>query len=486
MDDKAVISGGSANDLELDDLETNNNSHEATADVMLNQEASPIGRPQPPQTPQQGDLSLVVQSIREVVSCCACFNSDFGMKECANGHLLCPICFLTLRQDDHPQCPTCRAVLYPDTKRALIAQKVLSELPDPCPACGQVMLHKDLVGHKLNDCPKRRVSCGLAPLGCAWCGCAEDYRSHYAECNVRQGLRENSLEESLDNVLSRFRRREQMLRETFTCFSAIFRHLEGYELQSVCVVLSVSRVTQGRLVFKSDQFHSSQSRWTVKLAVRFEDDLVEDLTAGEVGIPEDTDDRQTAGAGADNNEQMNSSHTPSDESTQLGNESPNSTLRPRRIFRFAGAHRTRPYPDWRHTRNGNSNTNNIAVSTTTTTTVTNTTSTTTNASDLKCSQPPFGTMTITVTKENSPGIGRKSFAFIPLQIEVPDTGAQLSIRPMMSTYRFVSRGERTGAFTLYPMRWRYLTNLSELKTCRLLNMEMVVARRLIDEQAEQA
>lgn len=213
------------------------------------------------------NLSVVLQSIREVISCCACFGFDFTMKECANGHLLCQTCFLTLRQDENPQCPTCRAVLYPDTRRALVAQKVLSELPDTCSLCNTMMLHKDLNGHKLNDCPKRRVACGLAPLGCFWCGKADEYRQHYADCFVKRGLMEHPLDENLDCILSRFRKREQALREIFQCFSSVFRHLEGHELQSFNVVLSSVRTDPDKVVFKSDQFHGNQSRWTLELAV---------------------------------------------------------------------------------------------------------------------------------------------------------------------------------------------------------------------------
>ncbi|KAH9278500.1 Cysteine and histidine-rich protein 1 -like protein [Echinococcus granulosus] len=469
-------------------MEMNNNSQEEVPtplDLTVNSSASTTTginaatSPTKIQPSQLNDLNHVIQSIREVISCCACFNSDFGMKECANGHLLCHTCFLTLRQDDHPQCPTCRAILYPDSRRALTAQKVLSELPDVCLECGQMMLHKDLVGHKLNTCPKRRVSCGLAPLGCTWCGSAEEYHGHYEDCGVRRCLQERPLEESLSNVLARFRRREQMLREMFTCFSAVFRHLEGFELQSVCVPLSLARVTPGRLVFKSDQFHGSQSRWTLKLIVRFDDEGAEEIstpTVSNVGDPiaSDTSEMQEVfETGVETVEQVNGLHDSTENTPSSQNEETNSSHRPRRIFRFMGTQRTRPYPDWRQTRNGSNSSNNPNGG---------------GGSENGCiqsDQSQFGEISFAITKESSPGIGRKNYAFIPLQIESAETGAQVSVRPMISMYRFASRGERTGAFSLYPMRWRYLTNLRELKACRLINMEMVIARKLVDEQAEQ-
>ncbi|CDI97923.1 cysteine and histidine rich protein 1 [Echinococcus multilocularis] len=469
-------------------MEMNNNSQEEVPtplDLTVNSSASTTTginaatSPTKIQPSQLNDLNHVIQSIREVISCCACFNSDFGMKECANGHLLCHTCFLTLRQDDHPQCPTCRAILYPDSRRALTAQKVLSELPDVCLECGQMMLHKDLVGHKLNTCPKRRVTCGLAPLGCTWCGGAEEYHSHYEDCEVRRCLQERPLEESLSNVLARFRRREQMLREMFTCFSAVFRHLEGFELQSVCVPLSLARVTPGRLVFKSDQFHGSQSRWRLKLIVRFDDEGAEEIstpTVSNVGDPiaSATSERQeVVETGVETVEQVNSLRDSTENTPSSQNEETNSSHRPRRIFRFTGTQRTRPYPDWRQTRNGSNSSNNPNEG---------------GGSENGCiqsDQSQFGEISFAITKENSPGIGRKNYAFIPLQIESAETGAQVSVRPMISMYRFASRGERTGAFSLYPMRWRYLTNLRELKACRLINMEMVIARKLVDEQAEQ-
>lgn len=435
---------------------------------------------------QQENLGLVLQSIREVISCCACFNSDFGMKECANGHLLCHTCFLTLRQDEHPQCPTCRAVLYPDTKKALIAQKVLSEMPDPCAACGQMMLFKDLTGHKLNECPKRRVACGLAPLGCMWCGSADEYRDHYVECEMKRSLRERPLEENLDNVLARFRRREQALRETFTCFSAVFRHLEGFELNSVSVALSLAREELGRLLFKSDQFHGSQSRWTLELVVTFEEPMAiheEQLVVEEAVTPTD-EVVQPPADDVNSTAQVNSSHSPSD-STETSQEriAPVLPTRQRRGFRFNGTSRSRPYPEWhRNPRNLNNNNNNVI------TTGSSSTSIDTDDNSSPCCNnqtQQFGALTFTMTKENSPGIGRKSYSFIPLQIESTDTGAQVSFRPRVSSHRFISRGERTAAFNMGPLRWRYLTHLSELKQCRLLTLEMAVARRLVDDQADQ-
>ncbi|VDL92708.1 unnamed protein product [Schistocephalus solidus] len=456
------------------------------------------------------DYAAVLQSIREVISCCACFSSEFSMKECSNGHLLCHTCFLTLRQDEHPQCPTCRANLYPDTRRALIAQKVLSELPDVCSACNLTMLHKDLHGHKLNDCSKRRVACGLAPLGCPWCGQADEYRQHYAECFVRKILVDRPIEENLENVLSRFRKREQSLRETFQCFSTVFRHLEGHELQTVSVTLSPLRVNQGKMVMRSDQFHANQSRWTLELSFDFEEPQVGEALPTDPSLSEPssrttTEDNPlvTNAGNTDSTEQVNNAHS---EAIEVGADAVgfqsrersahNLAMRQRRTLRTFGAARHRPYPEWFRSRpfqtapapNNASNfppdldhwpSENQSNSFQT--------------PQLQQQQPlqretqtaNFGDLTFCLVKENSPAVSRKAYSFILLQLESRETGAHISFRPMISSYRFSTRGERAGPFAVYPMRWRYLSNLAELKDCRLVTVEIGIARRLQDDLPEQ-
>nr|VZI30696.1 unnamed protein product [Spirometra erinaceieuropaei] len=401
------------------------------------------------------DYAAVLQSIREVISCCACFSSEFSMKECSNGHLLCHTCFLTLRQDEHPQCPTCRANLYPDTRRALIAQKVLSELPDVCPACNLTMLHKDLHGHKLNDCSKRRVACGLAPLGCPWCGRADEYRQHYSECFVRKVLVERPIEENLESVLSRFRKREQSLRETFQCFSTVFRHLEGHELQTVSVTLSPLRVNPGKMVMRSDQFHANQSRWTLELSFDFEEPQVAEPLLSEAPRSENSSRVDAAAAedspyfantgGTDPVEQVNNAHSqPTEVGANAGGfqvrerAGHNLAIRQRRTLRTFGAARHRPYPEWFRSRPlPTAPTPNIA-------------SNfppdaehwpTDNQSNSFQSQSPqqqqqqqqienqtahFGDLTFCLVKENSPAVSRKAYSFILLQLEARETGAHVS------------------------------------------------------------
>lgn len=421
---------------------------------------------------KRNDLLRIIQSIREVVSCCACFTSDSCMKECANGHLICFNCFLTIRQEDRPQCPTCRAALFPETKRALTAQKVLSELPDTCVDCNQVMLNKELIGHRLNTCSKRRVSCGLSPLGCDWCGTAEAYAEHYERCEIRKCFEEKSVEATLSSVLSRIRSRDQMLREIFTCFTSLFRHLEGFELDTQSILLTAYKTDRNFVVFKSDQFYAGQSRWVVNLTLKFSNENRDDEVSE--AVPQNSElEMQSNSENLEGEISQNTSAHNSIEETTISSPLRRtfSSLRHRRSARFQGNYRSRPYPDIRRERTdtNNSNTSNSNQN---------------NEDSYQGDLNHFGELNFTIIKENSPGAGRKSYAFAPLQIESADTGAQINFRPLVSTHRFLNRGEKTPAFSILPMRWRHLANLRELLNSRLLNLDLVIGRKLVDEQSE--
>nr|CDS28704.1 cysteine and histidine rich protein 1 [Hymenolepis microstoma] len=423
-------------------------------------------------SPKQNELLRVIQSIRDVVSCCACYTSDSCMKECANGHLICFNCFLNIRQEDRPQCPTCRAALFPETKRALTAQKVLSELPDTCVDCNQIMLNKELIGHRLNTCQKRKLSCGLSPLGCDWCGPAEDYSKHYEKCEIRKHFAEKSVEATLSSVLSRIHLRDQMLREIFTSFTSLFRHFEGYELDTQSILLTVYKTDRNSVMFKSDQFYAGQSRWVINLTVTFLNENGENESS-DVNVQNSEPEIQNFnGNPSEEIIQNTSTHNSiEDASTVPPIRRSFSSFRHRRSVRFQGNYRSRPYPDIRRertdTNNSNSSNSNL------------------NAEDkLQGNVSHFGELNYTIIKENSPGVGRKSYAFAPLQIESADTGAQINFRPLVSTHRFLSRGEKTSAFPILPMRWRYLSNLRELLNSRLLNLDLVIGRKLVEEQSE--
>ncbi|VEL12291.1 unnamed protein product [Protopolystoma xenopodis] len=207
----------------------------------------------------------IFNAIREVISCCACLSSQTEMKECTNGHLICQSCFLTLRQDETPQCPTCRANLYSDSRRALVAQKVLSELPTFCPNCGMRMLYKSLSSHRLHFCPKRQVICALTCLGCTWSGSADSFPDHKRSCSIKASLLNRPQEENLTAMLTGFRQRDHSLDTLFHCFTSIFRHFEGHELQTLSVLLSCIRTSGNTLIFRSDHFHANHSKWSLEV-----------------------------------------------------------------------------------------------------------------------------------------------------------------------------------------------------------------------------
>lgn len=422
----------------------------------------------------------ILRSIREVVSCCACYSSDTVMKECTNGHLICQNCFLTIRQDERPQCPTCRANLYSDSRRALIAQKVLSELPDMCADCRSPMLHKCLPSHRLNSCPKRRVACGLSALGCDWTGCADQYDRHYPECGLRKQLTEQQIGSNIDWLIARFKKREQTMRETFHCFSNVLRHLESHELQTVTITLTNISPSENTLHYRSDHFHVNQSRWTAEI----------NMSLGSDELPAET----PVTVEATTNPVAFEEQTPDVDNTQLLTERPlfpdNSGLvQPigpqvmrRRRWNHGSHLRHHPY---QIPPGVNASSDNNTEGSSTSNLVAN------ESTAIPCTTPNptsepigLGDISYRLMKENSPGIGRRAYAFVLLQIRVPDTGIQIYARPQLQTFRFSSRGDHTSTFPVHPIRWRYLSSIRELAKYRLIQAELVIARKIVDDHTE--
>ncbi|GAA54681.1 Cysteine and histidine-rich protein 1 [Clonorchis sinensis] len=422
----------------------------------------------------------ILRSIREVISCCACYSSDTIMKECTNGHLICQNCFLTLRQDERPQCPTCRASLYSDSRRALVAQKVLSELPDLCTDCNTSMLHKSLPSHRLNACPKRRVACGLSALGCDWTGCADEYDSHYHECNTRKQLTEQPVGANLEWLLSRFKKREQTMRETFHCFSNMLRHLESHELQMVTITLANVASGENTLLYRSDHFHVNQSRWTAEISMNLPGEQ-----PGEQSQPEDQVSVTS--------DQVSTDATPDcADAPGLGNAA-NALLRP--FVDSAGslptvAQQSSRRRRWHHGPSIRHHPYQLPIPPNTagmhgsTAVLHEMPNTATQSADRTTDHDCLGEINYRMLKENSPGIGRRSYAFSLLQIRVPDTGIQIYARPQLQTFRFTNRGDHTSNFTVHPIRWRYISSLRELSKFRVVQAEVVIARRIVDDHLE--
>ncbi|CAI2738857.1 unnamed protein product [Dicrocoelium dendriticum] len=424
----------------------------------------------------------ILRAIREVISCCACYSSYTIMKECTNGHLICQNCFLTLRQDERPQCPTCRANLYSDSRRALIAQKVLSELPDMCVDCNTQMLHKSLPSHRLNSCPKRRVACGLSSLGCEWIGFADQYDIHFHQCLLRKQLSEHPIGNNLDWLINKFKKREQTMRETFHCFSNVLRHLESHELQSVTITLANVSNNENVLQYRSDHFHVNQSRWTAEITMRFP---VAHVPTETVAAPGDVtqltveDIRSTSTDSSVGIDQIDTVTLPFSGSSGRSQ----SPVMRRRRWHNASALRHHPYQI------------TIGVSQLPHNTLINPQvcdlssvqdlNATRNVDQVVCNDHShLGEITYRMLKENSPGIGRRSYAFSLLQIRVPDTGIQIYARPQIQTFRFTSRGDQSSVFSVHPIRWRYISSLKELSKYRLIQAELLVARRIAEEHME--
>ncbi|VDP65738.1 unnamed protein product [Echinostoma caproni] len=434
----------------------------------------------------------ILRSIREVISCCACFTSDTLMKECTNGHLICQNCFLTLRQDERPQCPTCRASLYSDSRKALIAQKVLSELPDFCTDCGISMLHKSLASHRLNACAKRRVACGLSALGCEWVGTADQYDMHYTECSLKKQLEERPLTENLDMLLTRFKKREQSMRETFHCFSNMLRHLESHELQTITVTLAAVTTTDNSIHYRSDHFHVNQSRWTAEIMMNFppepQDALNVERERNDTQEPEELTITTTTTTTPEESDSAVTEQAPVTTSTNdfVTTDSVPQPQAVRRRRWFHGSNiRHHPYGPPYYMPNLLSSGNS--------------TSTVDVIRETEHHQPStpgqsetprgngnrwLGDIHYCMLKENSPGIGRRAYAFALLQIKVPDTGIQIYARPQLQPYRFSTRGDHTTAFPIYTIRWRYIRTLREMMKYRLIQAEFVVARRIVEEHVE--
>ncbi|CAH8863707.1 unnamed protein product [Trichobilharzia szidati] len=451
--------------------------------------------------------SHVIKAIREVISCCACYASDTLMKECMNGHLICQNCFLTLRQDERPQCPTCRASLYSDTRRALIAQKVLSELPDTCLDCKTTMLHKSLINHRLNLCPKRRVACGLSPFGCEWIGNAEQYQQkHQHECVTRKRLLEQPVGDYLDTLLHRFQTREQTMRETFQCFSTVLHHLEAHEIQTTSITLSSINITETDVLYRSDYFHLNQSRWTIEALIKFlpeqtstnhtttdmnaayrsdSSTIQMDLTLPstnhsvehtECSMDEDTDHPHQSQHHQHQQQQGQEEEQPLLSSSST---SPSSSIRRRRNHSSCLFTRHHPYQrtfgitqnqTFTHTEQPDISINERIISP--------------RVSPCVSNSNWYGDITFRLIKENSPGIGRKAFSFVFLQLKVPESGVHIYARPQLHTYRFNVRGEHTPYYKILPIRWRYINNLREMIKHRLIQVEVVIARRISEDHTD--
>ncbi|TPP59400.1 Cysteine and histidine rich protein 1 [Fasciola gigantica] len=465
-------------------VQTDSVSNDQHAEIEITSSLDRIEYWNPNSSDDNSKYGRILRSIREVISCCACFSSDSLMKECTNGHLICQNCFLTIRQDERPQCPTCRASLYSDSRKALIAQKVLSELPDFCTDCGSSMLHKSLASHRLNSCIKRRVACGLSALGCEWVGTADEYDAHYNECLLKKQLAEGPLTENLDMLLTRFKKREQSMRETFHCFSNMLRHLESHELQTVTVTLASIATTDNNIHYRSDHFHVNQSRWTAEIIVNFPPDLqnlpnveTETNAAEESDRLNNTDLTDPAITGSSSLTMTTEEYISSEAVPQP------QAVRRRRWFQGANV-RHHPYGSPYYLPHilprgnvPNTDNNPVEIEHQEPSTPGQTMSRVTDTRRL-------GDIHYRMLKENSPGIGRRAYAFALLQIKVPDTGIQIYARPQLQPYRFSTRGDHTTAFSIYPIRWRYITTLRELMKYRLIQAEFVVARRIVEEHVE--
>ncbi|KAF8565870.1 Cysteine and histidine rich protein [Paragonimus westermani] len=422
-----------------------------------------------------GKYGRILRSIREVISCCACYSSDTIMKECTNGHLICQNCFLTLRQDERPQCPTCRANLYSDSRRALVAQKVLSELPDCCTDCNAQMLHKSLPNHRLNYCPKRKVACGLSVLGCEWTGWADQYDAHYNNCNLKKQLTDQPVGSNINWLINRFRKREQTMRETFHCFSNVLRQLESHELQTVTVTMANVSTNEHTLQYRSDHFHVNQSRWTAEITMKPTTQLhiTEENQISDNAV--EVNNLDPPSTEAEPNAAETSNLTGSVENTELpysvGTAIPEPTgtqLMRRRRWQHSSVPRHHPYhlPTANPSSAGSRSPSIIP------------------RSGHGHDYANLGEINYQMLKENSPGIGRRSYAFALLQIRVPDTGIQIYARPQIQPFRFSNRGDQTSVFPVHPIRWRYISSLSELSKYRVIQAEIVIARRIIEEHAE--
>ncbi|VDQ04550.1 unnamed protein product [Trichobilharzia regenti] len=446
----------------------------------------------------------VIKAIREVISCCACYASDTLMKECMNGHLICQNCFLTLRQDERPQCPTCRASLYSDTRRALIAQKVLSELPDTCLDCKTSMLHKSLINHRLNLCPKRSVACGLSPFGCEWIGNAEQYQQkHQNECVTRKRLLEQPIGDYLDTLLHRFQTREQIMRETFQCFSTVLHHLEAHEIQTTSITLSSINITETDILYRSDYFHLNQSRWTIEALIKFlpEQTSTTDMnmnaayrsdpstihldlnlpsTNHTIEHPECSMDEDTDIPHQSQQHQQQQQEQEEEQPLLSSSTSSSSSIRRRRNHSSCLFTRHHPYQrsfglaqnqTFTHTEQSETSVNDERIISP-------------RVSPYISNSNWYGDITFRLIKENSSGIGRKAFSFVFLQLKVPESGVHIYARPQLHTYRFNVRGEHTPYYKILPIRWRYINNLREMIKHRLIQVEVVIARKISEDHTD--
>lgn len=446
--------------------------------------------------------SNILNAIREIISCCACFSSDIIMKECSNGHLICQNCFLTLRQDDRPQCPTCRTGLHSDNKKALIAQKVFSELPDSCTDCHLEMLNKSIIHHRLHVCCKRLVTCIFRQLGCQWIGPVEKYKDHYSDCYTHKYLLEKSTESILRDLLHCIKTHNEFVRETCQQFFTIFKNLDYFEVQNTTILLTCVNATETNMIYRSDVFHTNQSRWVIEIFFTFTKQ--HNLLNNNCTINDnDCNNKEQI----NNNDSLNLFNITSTNTISYSNNANNlnqptspTSVAIRKRKRFAN-YSSRHHPYFHHNhyhhqykqpflfkfRSLNSTNENLFHQFNFTTPIQSSSSNSYQSNQIDNNLISLSNLnskneiSYRIIKQNNPNIGRKIYSFYLVQLKVPEMEVEILIKPKLETHRFTMRGETTSTYEINPIQFKNINNLDELFKYRLIHAEFMIARKLNDD-----
>ncbi len=161
-------------------------------------------------------------------------------------------------------------------------EKKCNRVPVPCPnQCGETVLKVDLDNHVINDCPKKKIKCDFAPIGCPDILSRFEYSKHsdnavvYHLHLVARKLKEMEITEAkLKDEVSKLKERNQKLEKNLEelqakvpaqdeAYSTVpMPHPHNYRLPESAVaeftIKNISKLKRDNTVWSSPPFYTAQ------------------------------------------------------------------------------------------------------------------------------------------------------------------------------------------------------------------------------------